>query len=282
MTKFSAMISLAAAVVAVSCSPQTYNFGVQMRYPSDSGLDIGDKSVALVYLSDGALRDSIVNDYVADGLARGLEEDFRRSGYSTGVDIYGIVSDADYGCKDSLVSLVMRTEADVVILLGCPECTAQGSDKMQCRIGVWAYDSMSPVDSVWTVSASGLIASSMEGGSMLASDAQHFGYNLSKTLVNKWRDETYGLIYYDSLDLRWEDAADKAVAMRWDEAMSVWMEMLGEDRSDAVKSCLAYNMALGCYMTGEYALASEWLDISDSMRPVSLSASLRARVKARM
>lgn len=283
MTKFySLLTAVAAAAAAVSCSPQTYSFAVQMRYPSDSGLDIGDKSVAVVYLTDGLVRDSLINDGISDGLAQGLESDFRSSGYSTEVEIYKITDSGDYGSKDSLVSLVMRTDADVVILLDRPECDVWPGGMLPCISRVWAYDSMSPVDTVWTVCDTAYLSSPTLGESMMLSDAQRLGYTLSSSLVNKWRGETYSLIYYDNLDDRWTDAADKALSMQWDEAMSVWMEML-EDTSDTAKrSCLSYDMALGCYMTGEYALALQWLDASDSLYPVSLSQNLRERVKARL
>lgn len=283
MTKFySLLAAAAAAAAAVSCSPQTYSFAVQMRYPSDSGLDIGDKSVAVVYLTDGQVRDSLVSDGISDGLAQGLESDFRRSGYSTEVDIYKIAASGNYGSKDSLVSLVMRTDADVVILLDRPECDVWPDGMLHCKTRVWAYDSMSPADTLLTVCDTSSLSFTTHGESMTLSDAQHIGYTLSSSLVNKWRDETYSLIYYDNLDDRWTDAADKALSMQWDEAMSVWMEML-EDTSDATKqSCLSYDMALGCYMAGEYQLALQWLDASDSLHPISLSTGLRERVKARL
>ena len=284
MNKISATLRLLClSLMTVACSPQAYNFSVQMRYPSDSGLDIADKSVAVVYMTeDGSAVDSLVSDNVADGLARGLEADFRSSGYQTGVDIYKMSGTAEYGSQDSLVSLVMKTGADVVILLGHPECGTPSDGKMPCRIDVRSYDSMAHVDTVWTTSASAALTASAADGSMLSSDAQYLGYNLSKSLVNKWKDETYSVVYYDSFDSRWLDATEKALSMNWHEAMDVWMKMLDENRSATVKSGLAYNIALACYMVGDYRLAQEWLDMSDSIQPLSLSSTLRSRVQVRM
>ena len=45
------------------------------------------------------------------------------------------------------------------------------------------------------------------------------------------------------------------------------------------KACACYNIALGCFMMGQPALALEWLDRSDSETPISLSKELRTKIK---
>ena len=45
---------------------------------------------------------------------------------------------------------------------------------------------------------------------------------------------------------------------------------------------LEYDLALGCFMEGQYQLALEWLDRSDADMPVYVSKDLRSKIKERM
>ena len=47
------------------------------------------------------------------------------------------------------------------------------------------------------------------------------------------------------------------------------------------RSCAEYNIAVACYMMGEYELASEWLDRSDKDNKLPLSDGLRKRIDSR-
>ena len=42
------------------------------------------------------------------------------------------------------------------------------------------------------------------------------------------------------------------------------------------------NIAVACYMLGDYALASDWLDRSDKDNKLPLSAALRKRIETRL
>ena len=66
----------AALVLAVSCSPEIYTHYLEVRQPSDSGLDLSRKSMAVVYMDGNAPADSSFNRSVASALARALEEDY--------------------------------------------------------------------------------------------------------------------------------------------------------------------------------------------------------------
>ena len=44
------------------------------------------------------------------------------------------------------------------------------------------------------------------------------------------------------------------------------------------RACAAYNIALGCFMSGLPDLALEWLDRSDKDQPISISKDLRKKI----
>lgn len=271
-------------LMLASCSPQTYQLSVESRYPSASGLDIGDKSVSIVYLEDGSKRDSIVCSNIADGLAQGLESEFKKQGLSRdGVDVFSIETSDNYSSKDSLVSLIMQTGSDIVIMLDHPRYSeSEQPSKVLCSTSVYAYDSMSPRDHIITTESSTSISAAVVGESMLPSDAQIMGLGLSKEFFNKWTPESYSVIYFPTIGDEWYDALGYAADMRWDEAMSIWMDILKHTPNDIKTSCACYNMALGCFMCEQYKLASDWLDLSDRTKVLSLSKGLRSRIEARL
>jgi hypothetical protein len=76
------------------------------------------------------------------------------------------------------------------------------------------------------------------------------------------------------------DALLKADQLDWKGAMDIWFELL--DSVDIMKrACASYNLALSCYMLGDYKLAEEWLDLSDKETSLPMSATLRKRINQR-
>ena len=86
------------------------------------------------------------------------------------------------------------------------------------------------------------------------------------------------VIYYDGAERAWNKGAEYAYDFKWKEAIEQWMTLLQSNGKEK-KACAAYNIALGCFMCGQPDLALEWLDRSDSYEPVSLSKSLRIKIK---
>lgn len=62
--------------------------------------------------------------------------------------------------------------------------------------------------------------------------------------------------------------------------MDIWMTFL--DTNDPLKrSSAEYNIAVACYMLGDYALAKEWLELSDNDNRLPLSDALHKRIDSR-
>lgn len=269
------------ALLAVACAPQAYVLNLEMRSPSSSGLDLDGKSMAVVYLENGAYRDSLFSNCFADGLAQGLEAEYFESKRS--VDIYSAYQGpgADYTSKDSLQSLVMRLDRDVVFLVDQPMFGEESGEKVECKAAVYVYDSMNRKDEVKRASVSKSITASEEEGSMLGSDAQMLGLGIAKPFLNTWAPESHSVIYFDGFNESWNQALWLASEMRWEEAREIWME-LAQSKDYLQAACAQYDTALACYMMREYELALEWLDLSDKTQTLSLSAGLRKRIQAKL
>ena len=104
-----------------SCAPQAFTMNVEMRYPSSTGISFDGKSVAVVYLDADAARDSVFNEYLANGFASSIEKDY--FGGEQAVSLYRMNKNlnADYSDKDSLRHFVMETGDDIVFVFDAPE-----------------------------------------------------------------------------------------------------------------------------------------------------------------
>lgn len=276
------ILTLASVVVALAaCSPQAYVMRLEMRTPSSSGLDLDNKSMAVVYLDNGTYRDSLFNNCFADGLAQGLEKEYFEGKRS--IDIYSAyqAEGEDYSSKDSLQSLVMRLNKDVIFLVDQPEFADGTGEKVDCKTEVYVYDSMNAKDEVKRASVARKVTASDAEGSMLGSDAQMLGLGTAKPFLGSWTPESHSVIYFDGFNEQWERALYLASEMRWEEAREIWME-LSQHRDILQASCAQYDTALACYMMRQYDLALEWLDLSDKTQVVSLSQGLRKRIMEKM
>ena len=105
----------------------------------------------------------------------------------------------------------------------------------------------------------------------------NMGNALLKPIVSQWEDDQFTVLYFDGLNSKWIDAVLLADDMKWDEAITIWMDF-AKSKNPTQSSCARYNVALGCFMLGQYDLALEWLDSSDATQPLSLSKGLRKRI----
>jgi len=276
-------IVAAALSAAASCSPLSYSVDLQMRYPSSSGVDPVGKSISVVYLQDGGYRDSLFNNCLADGLAQGLERSY--FGSEKAVEVYDVLvcGDEDYSQKDSLVSLLMTTGTDIVMLLDRPAFGDPAGGKVPVSSGIYVYDSMDRRDTVRTLTLDNSVSAEASERSMFPSDAMYMGLKAAEAFDVKWVPESYTIIYFDQIgEPQWDEANKAVEALDWRTAAKYWMELASVTDNACRCSCAAYNLAVACLMDGEPSLALEWLDFSDKTYPISLSQSLRGRIKSRL
>lgn len=301
---------VSALFALASCAPQAFVVSPEMRGPSKSGLNLVGKSVAVVYLTDGNPRGEAFNSSAAGGFATRLEEDYfageRRIELFSARGGDGV----DYASKDSLVSLVMETGKDVVFVFDAPELgipsvkapvRIEGKNvpadsayvsvaSVPFTIKIFVYDSMNNEDRVFAFAGGRSFNAEVysdgkktdqailnEVWNNIAPGAENAGYVAAASFLSTWKQDSFHVIYYDGSQAAWDKGAEYAYSYKWEEAIKQWTTLLG-CKNDEKKACAAYNIALGCFMCGQPALALEWLDRSDSYTPVSLSKTLRQKI----
>lgn len=304
------MLMLVAASAAVSCGPSRHVVQVEMRYPSKAGIDLAGKNVSVVYLENKDKAASEFNSYMADGFAYALEEEYGTGEGSVAIFRMPRTDGSNYADKDTLFNLLMDTGSDVVFLIdtvklgtmkvdGTTRVAAAASRDssyisvahMPFTMKMYSFDAMDKTATVRNYGGSseaqpivysdGNDSSSQQyakARASLPSAAWDVGKEISESFKSQWKHEQYTLTYFDSE--KWYLALDRAEAYDWKGAMDIWMELL--KTNDLMKrSCAEYNIAVACYMLGDYGLASEWLDLSDEDNLLPLSDALRKRIKAR-
>lgn len=302
MKKF--IISLAAALLVMGCSPSVYTQYLEVRGASASGLSLGRKSMAISYMESP---DSAFDRSAASALARALEKD-----YFGGEECIGIFSvpASDSVSLAGMHSLVMDTEADVVFLLNTTlgELSVQGNNPMSGATSVdsayvakvsvpistrlWVYDSMGE-DKVHTfrgstvlepvVPNSGIISD--EGLRILAlrdvngpDGAGKLGEKVSRRFVSKWNTESFSWYYFEDFNQdSWVKALEKASKGQFAAAVDGFAPLL-KSRDPLKKACACYNIAMAFYLMEEPETAGVWLDKADSLENLSLSGGLRKRI----
>lgn len=303
-------ISALALMMFVACAPSKYTMHLETRYPSKSGLDLAGKNVSVIYLENGTEFKDGFSASMAESLAYNLEKDYGTGEGSVGVFRMTKSAGGDYASKDTLFNLLMDTGSDLVFLIDTirfGEMTVGGPSKVSYatvpdsstvnlgsipfNLRLYSYDAMNASEEVKNfggtaiaqpeVYSNGTLSSGqLKAGAYKALPAEGWaaGEMLSKSFASQWKVEGYSIIYFDSP--KWIAAAEKADQLDWKGAMDIWFELL--DSKDVLKrSSAAYNIALSCYMLGDYKLAEEWLDLSDKDSDLPLSSALRTRIQER-
>ena len=267
---------LAFAVLLISCGPSRYAVHVEMRHPSKSGVDLAGRIVSVVYYSSNDSTENKAAESIAKGFAGVIEADNSTGEGSVGV--YSVDRGAgNYAVKDSLVSLVIQTDADLVFLLDASLADNKTAEGTPVMVKLYCYDGMSRDDVVKTFIGNTVIPATTADG--LLSDAFTAGKHVADAFKSQWKHEQYSIAYYDSQ--RWYEALAKADSYDWKGAMDIWFEFL--DSTDAMKrACAEYNIAVACYMLGDFDLARQWLDrsVAENDMP-TLTDAMRKRIEAR-
>ena len=264
------ILILCSLMMVSSCAPSKYAVHVEMRYPSKSGIELSGKNISVVYLTDGNKATDIFNESMAVGFASALEQD-----YGTGEGSVGVYclehKGGKYDHKDTLVNLLMDTGADAVFLFDRLNMAKMSNGTSKIDLKLYCFDAMNPKENVYVFGGSTIVQPDDK--------AEDTGKTVASSFLSQWKHEQYSVIYYNNE--KWYKALDKAGAYDWKGAMDIWLDFL--NTGDLLKrSCAEYNIAIACYMLGDYSLASEWLDRSDKDNRLPLSDALRKRIDARL
>ena len=301
---------LTAAHMLDSCGPSKHAVHVEMRHPSKTGVSLAGKNVAVVYLEGDNAVSSEFCESMADGFAYTLEQDY---GPGTQMSIFRMRSleGADYSKKDSLFNILMDTGSDVVFLFdtvrfgtmtvggpsrvsypSSPDSSFVSNGNIPYTMKLYCYDGMNKEDRVQAFSGTAMaipeVYSNGKDDSTVATskawkslgiEGWDAGVKIADSFKSQWKHEQYSIVYYEGE--KWYAALEKAEQYDWKGAIDIWMDLLSTN--DLMKrACAEYNISVACYMLGDYALAMEWLDLSDKENKLPLSDALRKRIDARM
>ena len=257
-----------------SCAPQAYSLLYDMHYPGEAGFVLENKTMSVVYLNDGNRQDTSYVNSLATGFAKGLEREYFNS--EEAVPVISVPKDPAglYYSRDSLVNLMMATDADVLFLFDSPRLTAS-RDSVQASSYLYVYDGLDRKrDSVIAIT----LNRKYLNGSNFQRSVELFGNNVAGMFARDVRKEYYSLIYYDYSDT-WIRALLNAADSKWEDAMNQWMDIISGTSNVEQKACAAYNMAVGCYLLEDYNLALEWIEQSEKFYPISLSSGLKQKIR---
>lgn len=309
MKKFPALCAALAALLAISCGPSKHAIHVEMRHPSKTGVDLAGRNVSVVYLENDNVISTDFSESMADGFAYALEQDY---GQATRIGIYRMrqVAGADYSRRDSLFNILMDTDADVVFLfdtvrfgtltVGGPSRVTYPASKDSSYVStgsipftmkLYCYDGMGKEDKVQTYGGNSVArpeaysngkddstVATSKAWKALGEEGWDAGLLVADSFKSQWKHEQYSIVYYDSE--KWYKALEKAEQYDWKGAMDIWLELL--DTHDLMKrACAEFDIAVACYMLGDYQLASQWLDLSDKDNKLPISDAMRKRIDAR-
>ncbi len=267
-------MAAAAAFICAACSPSVYVLSLESRAPSESGIDLDGKSLAVVYLESEDGSDALFNNRVSDAFAYAIEQDLFNG--EEAVKVYNLKKEpgGKYMSKDTLSQYVMLLNADVVMLLDTPSVSESSNRRIPVNSRLYIYDSMAE-DDVTTLNGHASVTSLADSTKALS-----IGTSLASPLKSRWVEENFSVLFY-GYDSPWFKALSLADDMKWAEAIDIWLD-LAKSTNAAKSSCARYNIALGCYILEQYDLALEWLDSSDKTYPLSINKSFRDKIKAKM
>lgn len=310
-TYLKSLLCICSAVTLMSCGPSKYTMHLEMRHPSRSGIDLSGKAVSVVYLEDGRELQDGFGANMAQGLAQSIEKDSGEGEGSVGIFRMYRSEGADYTSRDSLTNLLIETGSDVVFLLDTvkfgvmsvgttskvaaatsPDSSYITSGSIPFTIKMFCLDAMDKTEKVRSYGGTSVAQPSVysdgkqtpqtlkeKAYEALPAEGLSAGELIGDSFESEWKVEAYSIAYFDST--KWIDAVRKADQFDWKGAMDIWFSLL--DSKDILKrSCAAYNIALSCYMLGDYKLADEWLDLSDSESELPMSSTLRKRIAERI
>jgi len=304
------LVASAICLLQTACGPSRYTMHLDMRQPSRAGIDLAGKSVSVVFLENGTLLQDAFLSGMAEGFAASIENEYGSGEGSVGIYKMPRSEKGDYSDKDTLVNLLVDTGVDVVFLMdtvklgvmtmgttskvaynSSPDSSYITTGTVPYTVKMYSLDAMDKTEEVKNYGGTSVAQASVysDGKSSdealmaalikaIPAEGWTVGQTIGDSFRSQWKTEGYSVAYFDSS--KWMDALEKADQLDWKGAMEIWFELL--ESNDVLKrSCASYNIALACYMLGDYSLADDWLDLSDKESELPMSSSLRKRIAAR-
>ena len=279
---------VACAFLFVCCYPQAKFYDVEVYDSKMWELDLNGRNTAVFALSNNSTIDSLRLISAAVALAERVEQDRQMEAGSIGVysiqkkDFQGFLNSTDFD-KSFVNNLMLSTNADMHLFIedlkfGAFKPIARDVYSMAVEqvialpytVKFTAYDALNgeiklskPVqDTVYFRGDPSADLNELYAyvATKLNEVSQKIGESIGETLSKQWRTQNRTLItYYGSK--KWMDAYNKAMDFNWSEAIKLWIP-LTKSESPKKAAFAAYNIAVACEMSGNLALAKEWINFS--------------------
>lgn len=304
------ILSIFSILMVLSCGPSRYSMAIEMRQPSNFGYDLTGKSVSVVYLQGGDDFSSEFSKSIADSFAASIEGDYQLP--VGGISVYSMrndkIDDNRFSFKE-MVSLLVETNSDFLVVMDTlrfgasrfgvatpykssdPDSLYKKTVQMNMSMDYYVLDGMDETEVVQKRHLNKFletfaVASSLEEEPHFDQYkrnflplAQPYSEHIANVFKSNWKMESISIMSYSSEE--WVKAATFFYEYKWKEAIEVWMGFLSSS-NPLKRSCAEFNIAVSCYMSGDYKLAKDWLLQSDNENKLTLSDGLHKRIDAHL
>lgn len=283
-------ILLTAGTFLSSCGASLTTVTMERRLPPKHPVEFSKKSIA-VFSTIGNLEDSIVNIQISKALSESLEK--RLSLRKGSVPVYNhFPEDSARYTSDYIRELSLLADSDLLFILNGVWANepvilqnSNGDERfgqtyaiMTVNTEIVVYDGITAKELASVVSKDTLVISRFVSRNdlrksvllslfyqSLVDSAGEIGESVADNFFEKWEPIERYIYYFNNSD--WQNALAFAQSFRWSEAAKIWMEKSSSEDA-LVAACAAYNMALVCEVSGEKALAAEWLNFARKKYPL--------------
>lgn len=280
--------------MCAGCAPQARYFNVDVRSDNHVEIPLEGKRVAVFALVAQNNADSVRCGSLAVGLAEKIEQD---RGLAKGeIAVYSVPKMEFRGFPSEMNSKVAAVDTAYLsqLMLGSgaqmllfADNLRFGQYSIQHSVTTSEYDNLNVVipyyvdfniydaiadkllfkaevkDSIYMQMLSSSVVEGNIGGVIagyLPEISQKIGIKLASNISTQWETQERMLISYGD-DSDWEVAYQLSQEFKWQEAVEKWMK-LSESENPKKAAYAAYNIAVGCEMMEQFALAEKWLEIS--------------------
>lgn len=253
-----------------SCAPQARYAEFEERIPAEFDLPVGGRNIAIFAVKEHF--DSTFTTGIMGGFMAKLAED-----RGIGLDRIRnyLVSDPGYARDSAILRRILAergSELNFVIsdaVMEKPERNADNYYQVMvipyaARLGV--YDSLSNCIYENLFADSIFIKSFRYGGEKIGEVEEYMaeisfemGRTLASALSPQWKGENRMLAVFSGN--AWTKACRMAQDFKWEDAIEIWMK-LADSANPLHSAYAAYNVAVGCEVLGNTALAGKWIDYS--------------------
>lgn len=299
------LLYLILALAIVACAPQAAYFQVEVKDMQGADLNFENKQLAVFSVARTNILDSTRAANAALGLAEKIGQD---RGFEDPLPVFSVSSMEFAGFssplgldKEYLRNLMFTTGADMQLVVenlrydsykveSPADFTADYSTRiveLPYSVDLHVYDALEDSvlfkafvkDTVYMQVLADTRAREFSGfvAEKLSDVSNVVGKSLGAMLSQQWYRQERMLVNYPGKE-EWEKPLALAMEFKWKEAIALWMPLTSNENF-RIAAYASYNIAVGCELLEQFALAREWADYSVKKFRFSENAELKEYLK---